>query len=189
MNKYLLLLLLCISSSVTYANEEDWYAYWAIGMVNHDYPGGLNSFLNDTESLPGVDRTEIGLDVFGFYKPQSKNNLSGFVFSGSADQFESRHSELQINQYLLGISGMEFFGRGIGDGFFIRGDAGLAWITVSDNSSTTETSDIGFGYLLGVGYAIPVSDESRILISVNFSDKRVEDNSWKSATVMLGGLW
>jgi len=39
MKKYSLWLLLCISSSVAYADEEDWYTYWAIGAVNHDYPG------------------------------------------------------------------------------------------------------------------------------------------------------
>ena len=83
---------------------------------------------------------------------------------------------------------MRFFGSEIGDGFFIRGDAGLAQIIVKDDFSTT-TSDRGFGYLVGVGYAIPVSDESRILVSVNFSDKRIEGDSWKSTTFMVGGLW
>ncbi|VAX03538.1 hypothetical protein MNBD_GAMMA19-2160 [hydrothermal vent metagenome] len=195
MKKYLLWLLLCISSSVAYADEEDWYTYWAIGAVNHDYPGGLNSMPGSMETAPGVDRTEMAFDMFGFYWPQSENSLLGFVISGSVDRFESRSSELQITQNLLGISSMRFFGSEIGDGFFVRVDAGLAQVTLEDNFLTV-TSERGFGYLLGVGYAFPVSNESRILVGVSFSDKqvnfpngRVGNSSWKSTTLTVGGLW
>ncbi len=195
MKKYLLWLLLCISSSIAYADEEDWYTYWAIGTVNHDYPGGLNPELDSLEALPGVDRTETAFDMFGFYWPQSENSLLGFVISGSVDRFESRFSELQITQNLLGISGMRFFGSEIGDGFFVRVDAGLAQVTLED-SFLTVTSERGFGYLLGVGYAFPVSNESRILVGVSFSDKqvnfpngRVGNSNWKSTTFTVGGLW
>jgi len=96
---------------------------------------------------------------------------------------------VQINQYLYGVSGMQFFGREIGDGFFVRGDVGLARIVVVDNVSVAAASDIGFGYLLGAGYALPVSRDSRILFSVNFSDKQVEGDSWKAMTFTIGGLW
>ncbi len=195
MKKYLLWLLLCISSSIAYADEEDWYTYWAIGTVNHDYPGGLNPEPDSLEAAPGVDRTEMAFDMFGFYWPQSENSLLGFVISGSVDRFESRFSELQITQNLLGISGMRFFGSEIGDGFFVRVDAGLAQVTLED-SFLTVTSERGFGYLLGVGYAFPVSNESRILVGVSFSDKQVNflneqvgNSSWKSTTLTVGGLW
>ncbi|MCF6337663.1 MAG: hypothetical protein L3J84_06885 [Gammaproteobacteria bacterium] len=132
--------------------------------------------------------------MFGFYWPQAKNSLLGFVISGSVDRFESGLAELQITQNLLGISGMRFFGSEIGDGFFIRVDAGLAQVTFKNNFSTV-TSEHGFGYLLGAGYAFPVSSESRILIGVSFSDKQVNFNgeignsNWKSTTFTVGGLW
>jgi hypothetical protein len=188
MNKYLLLLALCVSSSLAYADEEDWYTYWSIGMASHDYPGDLDALLDSVDSLPGVDRTEIGIDMLGFYWPQSGNRLLGFVISGSADSFDSPFVDMQVNQYLYGVSGMKFFGREIGDGFFIRGDVGIATISVQDSFSTT-TSDPGFGYLLGAGFAIPVSNESRVMLGVNFSNKQVESDSWKSMTFTVGGLW
>jgi hypothetical protein len=189
MKKYLLLLILCFGSSAAFADEEDWYTYWSIGMASHDYPAGLGSLLDTIESLPGVDRTEIGIDMLGFYWPQAENRLLGFVISGSADSFEGPFSTMQINHYLYGVSGMKFFGQEIGDGFFVRGDVGLARIVITDGFSTTATSDTGFGYLLGAGYALPVSSESRILFGVNFSDKQVEGDSWKSMTFTVGGLW
>lgn len=188
MKKSLLLVLLLMTSVAVHAEEEDWYTYWALGMANHDYPGSLDPLLNSLESLPGVDRTEMGIDSFGFYWPQTENRLLGFVISGSADSFDSPFVDMQINHYIYGVSGMKFFGREIGDGFFIRGDAGLAKIVISSSFGTT-ASDTGFGYLLGAGYGIPVSNESRVLLSVNFSDKDVEGESWKSVTFNVGGLW
>jgi len=58
-----------------------------------------------------------------------------------------------------------------------------------ENDFLTTTSDPGFGYLLGIGYAFPVSNDSRILVGVNFSDKRIEGDSWKSTAFTVGGLW
>ena len=188
MKKYLVWLLLCVSSSIVHADEEDWYTYWAVGTVNYDYPGSLGSELDFIEALPGVDRTRTSYDLFGFYWPQAENSLLGFVVSGSTDFFETWYDELRISQNLFAVSGMRFFGREIGDGFFIRGDAGLAQITFENNVSRS-TSDSGFGYLLGVGYAFPVSTESRILVGVSFSDKLVEGDSWKSTSFTVGGLW
>ena len=188
MKKSMLLVLLLMSSVTVHAAEEDWYTYWALGLADHDYPGSLDSLLDSVDSLPGVDRTEMGIDTFGFYWPQAENSLLGFVVSGSFDRFETPFVDAQINHYIYGVSGMKFFGREIGDGFFIRGDAGLAKIVVS-SSFTSDVSDTGFGFLLGAGYAIPVSDESRILFSVNFSDKEVDNESWKAVTFNVGGLW
>jgi hypothetical protein len=90
---------------------------------------------------------------------------------------------------------MRFFGSEIGDGFFIRGDAGVAQVTFEEGFLKV-TSERGFGYLLSVGYAFPVSNESRILVGVSFSDKQVNfpngeigNSSWKSTTFTVGGLW
>ena len=188
MNKFLVLILLFVTSVTVQAAEEDWYTYWAIGLADHDYPGSFVPFLDSVESLPGVDRTEMGIDSFGFYWPQTENRLLGFVVSGSADNFMSPFGDVQINHYIYGVSGMKFFGTEIGNGFFIRGDAGLAKIVIT-GGSTSISSDSGFGYLLGGGYAIPVSDESRVLLSINFSDKEIEGDSWKSVTFNVGGLW
>jgi len=189
MKRVLLLLVLFFSSSFAFADEEDWYAYWSVGMADHKYPADLNSTLDSLASLPSVDRTETGFDFFGFYWPQEDNRLLGFVVSGSGDSFETPIGEIRVNHYLYGVSGMKFFGREIGDGFFIRGDAGMARIVVEDDLAGTTASDAGFGYLLGAGFAIPVSSESRIMLSVNFSDKQVEGDSWKATTFTIGGLW
>ncbi len=190
--KKLLLVALLLCPLQAFAEQEDWYTYWSLGFSNNNYPGDLDSALDDLESLPGVDRAEIAIDMFGFYWPiQDKLNL-GFVISGSADSFTTPVGDMQINQYLYGASVMKFFGKEIGDGLFLRGDLGLAKASISTDvggGTLTATSDTGLGFLLGVGYGIPVSEESRVLLSINFSNKDIEGDNWSAVTFNVGGLW
>lgn len=53
----------------------------------------------------------------------------------------------------------------------------------------TSTSDTGLGFLLGAGYGIPVSEESRELLSINVSNKDIEGNTVSAVTFNIGGLW
>ena len=190
--KNLLLFVLLLCPLQVFAEQEDWYTYWSFGFSNNNYPGALESDLNTLEAQPGVDRAEIAIDMFGFYWPvKDKMNL-GFVISGSTDAFDTPVGDMQINQYLYGASIMKFFGKEIGDGLFLRGDLGLAKASISTDTAygtLTSTSDTGLGFLLGVGYGIPVSEESRVLLSINFSNKDIEGDNWAVVTFNVGGLW
>lgn len=187
MKKLLLLLLLCPLQS--FAAQEDWYAYWSIGSADNHYPGDVDSFLDTVDSLPGVDRTQGSMDMLGFYWPQANNLSVGFVISGSWDNFQTPFGDVQYNQYLYGASAMKFFGKEIGDGFFLRGDFGFAKAVLDAGYYGTSTSDTGLGFLLGAGYGIPVSEESRVLLSINVSNKDIEGNTVSAVTFNIGGLW
>ncbi len=188
----LLLLAMLLYPFQALAEEEDWYTYWSFGFSSNSYPGGLDSVLDALEAQPGVDRTEIALDMFGFYWPlQDKVNI-GFVISSSADAFTTPVGDLQINQHLYAASVMKFFGKETGDGLFLRGDLGFAESSISADTlvgSLTATSDTGLGLLLGIGYGVPVSEESRVLLSVNVSNKDIEGDNWSAVTFNIGGLW
>jgi hypothetical protein len=192
MVKRLLFVMLLICPLQSFAAEEDWYTYWSFGFSDNSYPGELDSLLDSLDSLPGVDRTQGAMDMLGFYWPlQNKLNL-GFVISGSWDLFETPIGDMQINQYLYAASVMKFFGREIGDGFFLRGDIGFARATLDIDSgigSYNSESDTGTGLLLGVGYGIPVSEDSRVLLSFNVSNKQIEGENYSAATFNIGGLW
>lgn len=192
MIKRLLFALLLLSSLNTNAKEESWYTYWSIGLANNSYTDELDTVLDELESLPGVDRTEAAFDLLGFYWPVQPKTILGFVVSGSFDKFDTPIGDLQINQYLYAASAMHFFGRETGDGLFLRGDLGIAKASIDVNTTVVnaeETSDSGTGYLLGVGYGIPVSEESRILLSINISNKDIEGDDISVVTFNIGGLW
>jgi hypothetical protein len=190
--KKLLLVALLFYPLQSFAAQEDWYTYWSFGFSNNEYPGWLDSSLDALESLPGVDRTQGAMDMFGFYWPLENKLNVGFVISGSWDAFETPLGDLQYNQYLYGASVMKFFGKEIGDGLFLRGDLGVAKATEHADTvfgSYEGASDTGLGYLLGVGYGIPVSEESRVLLSMNISNKDIDGENWSAVTFNIGGLW
>lgn len=53
-------------------------------------------------------------------------------------------------------------------GLHLRGGAGFAWSTVSDNFYYATTGDNGFGTLLGIGWEIPVSSKFFITPGVDW---------------------
>lgn len=190
--KKLLLVALMLCPLQSFAAQEDWYAYWSFGFADNKYPSGMDSALDALESLPGVDRTQGSIDMLGFYWPVEDKLNVGFVISGSWDAFQTPIGDLQYNQYLYGASVMKFFGKEIGDGLFLRGDLGIAKASTTADTvfgSYEDVSDTGLGYLVGVGYGIPVSEESRVLISMNISNKDIDGENWSAVTFNIGGLW
>jgi hypothetical protein len=168
---------------------EDWYAYWAIGGSSNHYPGSLDAALNTLESAPGVNRSQLAFDMLGFYWPLNNKTTLGFVISGSADRLDDSFGDyLQINHYLYGASSMHFFGKTIGDGFYVRGDVGIAKLNLDSNFGNA-TSDNGSGFLLGVGYGWPISNESRILVGLSVSNYSVENENYSTTSLTVGGLW
>lgn len=191
MKKILTGLLFCLLLPMPASAEvEDWYTYWAIGLANHNYPGEFDAVMDSLDALPGVERTELGLDMFGFYWPYTNNTMLGFVISGSSDHLEDGFGDyIQFNQYLYGLSAMHFFGKEIGDGFYLRGDAGIARASIDSNFAGGVSSDNGTGFLFGFGHAWPLSARSRILVGVNVSGKTIEGDSYSSTSLVIGGLW
>lgn len=185
-----LLSLLVLSPVSAIAEVEDWYTYWAIGPADHNYGGELDSVMGAADSIPGIDRTEIGLDMFGFYWPYDNTTMMGFVISGSYDRLEDNFGDyMQLNQYLYGFSTMHFFGSEIGDGFYVRGDVGIAKMVLDSSFGATIGSDTGTGFLLGVGYAWPVSAQSRVMLGMGLSRKNIEGDTVSSTVLTIGGLW
>ena len=190
--KKLLLVVLLLCPLQTFAAQEDWYTYWSFGLAENSYPGYLDTVLNNLESAPGVDRTQGAIDMLGFYWPVQDRLNVGFVISGSFDAFQTPVGDMQLNQYLYAASAMKFFGKEIGDGIFLRGDVGFAKASITTDTifgTYGSTSDTGLGFLLGVGYGIPVSEESRVLLSLNVSNKDIDGENWSAVTFNIGGLW
>ena len=190
MKKYIIALLALLFPLGASAEVEEWYTYWAIGAAEPEYPGIIDTGMDTLETIPGVDRTKTGYDLFGFYWPHNSHTMMGFVISGSSDRIEDSFGNyIQVNQNLYGFSTMHFFGREIGDGFYVRGDIGLANASVDTNFLGTATSDTGTGFLLGMGYALPVSEQSRILFGFSLANKSIESENYSTTTFTIGGLW
>ena len=172
---------------------ESWYTYWGLGYANNTYPDELQAVRYDLNDLSGVDHFALALDTFGFYWPRGDGTLVGGIVNGSADVYESSDIELMtLYNFLYAFSTMHFLTREIGQGLFVRADLGLARQSAEIDIGVAEieaTSDWGTGFLLGVGYGIPVTSGTRLLINANVSFRRVEGDRYTSAGITLNGLF
>ena len=179
--------------SVSYAEPEAWYTYWALGSADHDHPGDVEQIFSEAERFRGFDRTELSLDMFGFYWPLETNDMIGFIVNGTSDNLTNPFLQsVSLNTYLYALSYMRFTGTEPGDGFFVRGDFGLAKAAVivdGPGFSDTLVSESGHGYLVGIGYAIPLSSQTRIMFGANYTDRQIENDSFKSTQFTIGFLW
>ncbi|MDH5256824.1 MAG: hypothetical protein OEX07_02415 [Gammaproteobacteria bacterium] len=188
------LVFICSLSSYgnAFAEVESWYTYWSAGVSRTTYPAEAELIIQQIENTPGVDRTQVAVDVFGFYWPINNNQIAGFVMHGNGDTFKDANTELSYTHALYSLSTMRFFGKEIGQGLFLRGDAGGAKILARLKTTGIEEeleSDWGVGVLGAVGYGFPMSSESRLLLSVEFSQRKIERETFKSTAFVVSGLW
>lgn len=173
--------------------NESWYTKFNFGIASVTYPDYLQVALDRLDSSSEVTHIPIALD-FGIYWPIKQTGLLGVATNMIADRYSVTINEyLQINQYLLGPSFIYFFGKFIGDGFFVRGDIGLAWYNVSASSlnySVNQSTHKGFGSLGAIGYSIPTSSEARVLFELSLSNRK-PPNAERLSTVAgtIGFLW
>jgi hypothetical protein len=168
--------------------QEDWYTYWGLGISKVTWPEELNDGIKLIAAMPGVSRTQLNLDLLGFYKPINPNTIVGFIANGAADRLEIEGEWVQVNLYTYAASA-QYFPEEIGKGMFGRVDIGPAFGTVEASGEESESSDPGFGLLVGVGYAHPITDGTRLALNVNYAIRQIEGDSWKTLGISLGGLF
>lgn len=160
-----------VNSNLPSANE-DWYTLWGIGFGSASYSGSLGDIYEDSEDLAGADRSAtVSMDILGFYWPLSGHKtMLGFVFNTAGDSIEfSNGNEASISTSMLGFSAHHFFGENIGDGWFVRGDVGIARASIDfeiGSDDYDDTSDAGLGLLIGGGYSLPIGTETRLLVGL-----------------------
>ena len=168
---------------------EKWYTYWGLGISNIKHPEPFDGFLNLLEVFPGVTRTQLNLDLLGFYKPVNTKMMAGFVVNGAADRTEVEgEGSMQVNLYTYAAS-VQYFPKEIGKGLFCRGDFGIASANVSIDDEDQGSSDSGLGLLVGIGYAHPITPGTRLALNLNYASRSIEGDNWGTVGISLGGLF
>lgn len=177
---------------------EGWYISFNLGYAISGYPDWLQSIVDDLKSRPDASQLRLGVD-FGLYLPlRDKRTIVGCAFSGYFDRYnyaqnyewetyESSYNEsVDINQFSFSVSAMHFLGEVVGDGFFVRGDAGFS--SCVSKKLFIESKD-GIGLIVGGGYGIPLSDETRVLIQAGYSYRHMGGGNYSTFNVSVGGLF
>ena len=186
---------------VAHQRREFWKKSWylnpfELGFINvMGVPAKMNALMNANRNLQYYSGgTLLNLNVLGLYFPVGahKQILLGFDFAEGTSEF-NKFWDLEQN-LSYSISGMYFPYGKIGDGLYVKGNFGLASVTLSGYGSYyTET---GPGILAEIGYVFPFGTSVRPLINVNYSikdigasDEYVERGIYQSASINTGCLW
>ncbi len=168
---------------------ESWYLFFAIGYGSAYYPGQLRQAVDQLNSTSGVSHIGMSIEIPGVYWPlQNNHTIVGGSLNGVADRYEASGHSIQINQYLLSVSSWHFLTGEIGDGIFLRGDLGIAWLNAQSSPGGSSSSSAGFGILVGGGYSYPVSNETRLTLNFNYAARRVEGESYGASSFNIGIL-
>lgn len=156
--------------------DESWY--WQFG-----FGGGTINYDNDTkkvlEDLDLDGGTKINFNL-GFYWPLSGHRTMLGVATTAVNHANKKgDADISFMQSSLCFSMQHFLMSNIGDGLFLRGDLGFGrFTTTAESGSTTisDSSESGLAFLVGTGYSIPLSDETRLPIGVSYFRLNVNDS-------------
>lgn len=174
--------------------NESWYTLWGLGFSSNSYDPSTQETV--TSSTTGMIRSvQLSIDMLGFYWPiNDHHTMHGIIVAGQSDNYRHilTNNIFSINSYLYAYSIQHFYGTNIGDGWFLRGEIGLAkMIITSSNNGTTYSgiTDSGTGIDLGGGYAWPTSKETRFLLTGYYAYKSINSGKQNSVALSAGLLF
>ena len=164
------------------ANQQSMYFNLGLAWAEPDYPDGVSELMDLLEEVPGVDRYRAGVDL-GLYFPVAKSSLLGPTLNGIGDRLDDGDDHFQLNQYLFGASFRHYLSGRIGEGLFLRADAGMARMALDASGMDTETSDWGTGFLFGGGFSFKIGGSTWFSISAEYTTKSIEDETVGGTTI------
>ena len=131
---------------------------------------------------------KLSLDMLGFYRHLKSNTIAGIIINGAADRFTIDSEWFQSNYYIYGASMINYPGIQFGKGIFLRTDIGLAKAVFQNSEGDSESSDNGFGILVGGGWSFDFG-VTRLLLNANYTYRKIEDDAVKVLGFSVGGLF
>ena len=158
--------------------SQTWYTVWGLGFSSVSYDDDdLDEMLEFLDGLPGVDRTTINIDMLGFYFPsRDGRSLVGFIVNGVGDRFDFDGDWFQVNGYTLSASAIHYTQATMGKGPFVRGDLGFSRLAIDSSGFGEESSDWGFGGLLGAGVSYPLTPGTFLAVTASYAFRRIAGN-------------
>jgi hypothetical protein len=174
------------------SRNEHWYLFTGLGFSAATYSGRIQQAA-EALSIDGILRATVNADVSAYLPLTNQRTLLGGGLNVVNDRWSDLTGSLQITQLTLAGSAMHFFGENIGDGVFARGDAGITLngylSSITDVETRFRTSSLGLSALLGGGYAIAITHETRILLGANFAVRRTDDGTFRTLNLNVGFLF
>ena len=174
---------------------DSWYLLLGLGYSDISYPMNLESLINFMENETLVMNLPFNFNMGVYFPILNDYNLIGVVIEGDLDFFDYSTGSIQIYSYIFGVSMIQHITGYIGNGIYIRGDAGMAFGSNSyefGDETYSKSSESGFGLRLGGGFEFPIAtdnDSVWMQLDISFTIKNIDDNKYKSLGFGLGFLF
>jgi len=176
---------------------ENWYLFFSAGFSSVSYSGTDTATTQEMDDTASSNKA-YSFDLLGVYWPYFGykaliGGIINFVHESWTDgTIDGLASDMDVNQLLVGGSFYYFLSRYIGKGWFLRSDLGISRYSLDAKGSETRVTVVpkwGYGLLIGGGYGLPLSNETRILINLNFAYRKAGKASISTSTLSLGLLF
>jgi hypothetical protein len=169
---------------------ESWYGYYGVGFARPSYPGAMQSLADELSAPDGVINAGVAMDAAGVYAPYggSTRLLVGGVVNLALDVYADETSSITMTQASVSSSALYFTSR-IGEGPFVRGDVGLAAVSIANELEEGIESPVGVGVLAGAGYAMPLSNGTGLMLNVNYSARMIDGETFGAFGATVGILF
>ena len=132
----------------------------------------------------------LSLDMLGVYFPRADGKtLIGGVINAFGDRIDYDEEWMQFSGVTYGDAAVHFPQAVIGKGPFLRADLGPSRMVVDGSGTESESSDWGFGGLVGGGVAYPISRGTRLSLTVSYAFRRVEGDDVGAWNAVISGIF
>jgi hypothetical protein len=168
---------------------EDWYLAISTSYAHIVYSGEMRTAIDSVRSIRGVSRIPMGGDLGVYWPLDNGVTVLGPSISITADTFSVGTNSLTVLNGLYGGSVVHYFGPRVGQGMFLRGDIGFASLGLqiqSMGSTSSSSSEFGAGGHAGGGYALPISEETRITFQASYSPRYIGNGVGMTHAALIG---
>lgn len=174
------------------AETEDWYFVFNLGPASNSNPASVENVITSFENTYGTSRFSLSTDIGLYWPVYDSSILVGVVSNSSSDSVSNFNGANVVTHSAshVGVSAIKYLTSSVGDGLFVRADLGAARsdYTLFNNTFGVENGT-GTAVLIGAGYSLPMSSESRLVFSLNLVSRTINNEVHSSTQFMIGGLW
>ncbi len=151
-NIYILIVLIATLAAPTLAASQDSgrgvLFQLGAGASFPSYPSQVETVLSYMDSVPGIDRLKLSLDIALGAAISQQTYVMARV-DGMADRLYDSHDFIQMNLYLYSL-GLRYYPSVTG--FYIEGGAGASREVLQSSVAGDLASDFAFGFGAAIGY-------------------------------------
>lgn len=167
--------------------------YFGLGLSSVNYSGEMRSTFDSIRSVANVSHSAFDLDLMGVYWTLPEYRLLvGGVLNLVTEKWSDSSAAVTMKDYILSASALYFPFGNPGEGFYLRGDVGVArydfGVEYLDQAYSYGDSAWGVGMLVGAGYAFPLWRDLKGSLKVSYS-YRTADRSNAGVVAAGAGLF